>query len=80
MMNKNFKLHLTALENNDVELEIRHWYQSNENTHLNKLLTRFDMINKTFNKLCVPLHACIHWSVLDVVILPDTGCMNGYVK
>ena len=38
------------------------------------------MINKTVNKLYVSLHGGAHWSVLDVVILLETGCMNGYLK
>ena len=38
------------------------------------------MINKTLSKLCVPLHGGAHWSVLDVVALPQTGCMNICVK
>ena len=38
------------------------------------------MIKTTVNKLCVPLHEGIQLSALDAVILPETGCMDGYVK
>ena len=43
-------------------------------------MTRFNSIDKTVNKLCVPIHGGKYWSVLDVIILPETGCMHGYVK
>ena len=38
------------------------------------------MINKTVSKLCFLLHGGAHWSVLDIVILPETGSIHGYVK
>ena len=38
------------------------------------------MIDNTVHKLCVPLPGGKHWSVLDVVILLETGGVNGYVK
>ena len=43
-------------------------------------MIRFDRINKTVSKLCVPLYSSAHWSVLDVLLLPEAGSTNGYVK
>ena len=28
----------------------------------------------------MPLHICAYWSVLDHLIVPERGCVNGYVK
>ena len=37
-------------------------------------------IDRTVNKLCVPLYEGIHCSMLDAVIVPEIGHMNVYVK
>ena len=44
------------------------------------ILTRFDRISKPVSKLCVSLYGWAHWSVLDVVDLPQIHFSDGYAK
>jgi len=80
IINNLLKKDFVGPDKEKIESENKQWYQCNENTQLDHVLTRFDRINKTVSKLCVPLHGGAHWSVLDIVVLPETGSTNGYIK
>ena len=66
------------IEDDDEELqsEVKQWYQANKKTQLDIILSIFDLKDKGVKIICVPNHNSFHWSVLDVKVLPNQQYNN----